>query len=260
MESADHAPASPRASGTGAAIGEAVAVAAGGGALAFGTGQLIGPTPVAVVLGVVGALNGAICGWRHVCSWGRPSGWTAVVLDSTWSLPNTALALVAHLVAAIRRGGYEPSMSIRQNRHVYRGGAHLQAGYVFTIGNVVSSAGDVDAPRRRKLIVDHEDVHVWQARWWGPAYVTLYIAWAILASVGGVVVWLARGRREPFAKAIRSTGYYMNPFEWWAYCRDDLWPPSGVVRGFGWRGRIVRPFAPARAAKHLDLTERHRHR
>ena len=240
-----------------AAAAEAIGIALLGGALGFEAGRLLA-TPVGAVTGVVAALNGAVGGWRGVYAWRRPTGWLAFVLDSTWSTPPVLLGLVAHVVALLRDGGYDRSLSARLNRHVYRRGAHLQAGYVFTIGNVISSAGDVDQPRRRKLIVDHEDVHIWQARWWGPAYLVAYLAWSALGALGGVLTWLRRGRREPIGKVVRSVSYYMNPFEWWAYCRDDLWPPSGLLADVGWRRRIIRPFSSARTAKHLGITDRQR--
>ena len=237
---------------------ECALVAGGTGALAYAAGRLLDITVLTIVLVAIAVLNGLVSGWRGVYDWRRPSGWIGVVLDTVWAFGPVALGLVAHLVALVRHGQYEPSLSIRQNRHVYRRGAHLQAGYVFTIGNVISSAGDVDHERRRKLIVDHEDVHIWQARWWGPAYLVLYLGWTAGGSIAGGLAWLRRGRSTPLAKVVRSYSYYMNPFEWWAYCRDDLWPPSGLAQGFGWRGRIVRPFSAARTAKHLGITDRDR--
>jgi hypothetical protein len=60
-------------------------------------------------------------------------------------------------------------------------------------------------------------------------------------AVGGVV-WLTRRRDERFAQVVESCSYYLNPFEWWAYSRDDHWPPTGKVVGLGWKRPIVRPF------------------
>jgi len=246
-------PLPPASTSRPARAGEAVAVAVVAGIAAWSYGAAVVSPAVGVAAGIVGAANGAISGWRRIYAWRRRTGWWAALLDSTWGLPPVLLGLVAHVVAGLRHGGYEASLSRRLNRHVYRRGAHLQAGYVFTIGNVISSAGDVDQPRRRKLIVDHEDVHVWQARWWGPAYLVLYLGWNVAGFAAGTIAWLRHGRREPFGKVVRSWTYYSNPFEWWAYCRDDLWPPSGLVHGVGWRRRVVRPFPAARTQAHLGI-------
>ena len=70
--------------------------------------------------------------------------------------------------------------------------------------------------------------------------------------LGGVLVWLRRGRKEPLGTMIESCSYYTNPFEWWAYSRDDLWPPPGLVVGIGWRKAAVRPLADVRVHRHVD--------
>ena len=47
-------------------------------------------------------------------------------------------------------------------------------------------------------IDDHEDVHVWQARWFGPLYPVLYVGWLVGAGAVGVVVWMwARHGQRP---------------------------------------------------------------
>lgn len=219
-------------------------MAIGGGVLGVGVGSLLHPV-LALAMGVVGALNGMICGWRRTYAWRRADGVLAFVLDSTWASLPVALGLVAHLGARLQRGdaGHEWSLGHRQNRHVYRRGVALKAGFAFTIGNVISGAGDVDRPRRRRLVTDHEDVHVWQSRWFGPFYPVLYGLWALGALAVGVVVWVIRERRSPLAKVIESCSYYTNPFEWWAYSRDDLWPPPGKLDGIGWRRAAARPLA-----------------
>ena len=225
---------------------EALLVALAGAALGGGLGWLVHPA-VGVAAGAVAAANGSVSGWRGTYSWRRPVGWLAFVLDSTWATLPMVGALVAHSVAAFQHGGgYEPSLGLRQNRHVYRRGACLKKGYSFTIGNVISAAGDVDVPRRRRLITDHEDVHVWQSRWFGALYPVIYGLWSALGSVGGVVIWAARGRREPIGKVVESCSYYLNPFEWWAYSRDDHWPPGGKVAGLGWSKAAAKPLATLR--------------
>ena len=235
------------------AVVEGVAVGAAGAAIGWLFGGLLSPT-AAVVLAVAAGLNGAISGCRHVYAWGTSRGLVAFILDSTWALFPVTVGLIAHGVALLSkdRGGYERSLSYRQNRHVYRDGAHLQKGFALTLGNVISSAGDMTRPRRRKLITDHEGVHIWQARWFGPSYLVLYLGWTVLGALGGVVVWARRGRREPLGKVVESCSYYLNPFEWWAYSRDNLWPPPGLAAGVGWRKPLVRPLTDVRVHRHVD--------
>jgi hypothetical protein len=122
----------------------------------------------------------------------------------------------------------------------------IRRGFATTQGNVVNGAGDLDNPRRVKLVNDHEDVHIWQARWFGPAYLVLYLAWMAGGVVVGVLVWLVRGRHQPFTRTVETYAYYLNPFEWWAYSRDDFWPPSKKLDGVGWKRPAVRSFASRR--------------
>lgn len=222
--------------------GEACIVTVSGALLGWSAGGVIHPRMGLAMAAVAGA-NGAATGWRRVYSWRSARGLTAFVLDSTWATIPVGAGLIAHVVAVASngRGGFERSLSHRQNRHVYRGGAHFQTGFALTVGNVISSAGDLTRPRRRKLITDHETVHIWQARWFGPFYLMLYVGWTGLGALGGVVLWLRRGRREPLGKLVESCSYYLNPFEWWAYSRDNLWPPPGLTAGVGWRKPLVRP-------------------
>lgn len=124
---------------------------------------------------------------------------------------------------------------------VFRRGFVPRRGFAITIGNVVSGAGDTSLPRRRRLVTDHEDVHVWQGRWFGPFYPVLYGAWIVGGGAVGIVLWVTKRRSDPFARVVESCAYYLNPFEWWAYSHDGHWPPSGKVGGLGWRKPIVRP-------------------
>lgn len=219
-----------------------------------------------VAAAVVAGLNGALSGWRGVYPWRLTTGVLGFVLDSTWAMISTGGALLAHFGSIVRGApGYDDSLSRRRNRHVYRRGVALKAGYALTVGNVVCGAGDTDRPRRRRLVTDHEYVHVWQGRWFGPVYPVLYGLWAALGAVVGAVMWLVRGRRRgtPFGGMVESVAYYLNPFEWWAYSRDDLWPPPGKVEGLGYRRPAVRPLAQARAARgwspEAEPDQQHRH-
>ncbi len=223
----------------GGSLLEAAAVGVAGAALGAAVGAPLG---VGLPFGVVGAANGAITGWRRVYDWGCSTGPVAFVLDSTWALPMSAAALASQAIGVLRgTPGYDESLSRRANRMVFGRGFVPRAGFVIAIGNVVSGAGDTALPRRRKLVTDHEDVHVWQARWFGPFYPLLYGGWMVAGGAAGIVLWATRRRNESFTRVVESCAYYLNPFEWWAYSRDDHWPPSGKVRGLGWRNPIVRP-------------------
>lgn len=218
---------------------EAVVVAAAGGTL----GGLVGtPLGLTIPAAVVGAASGAVSGWRGIYDWRSTRGVAAFVLDSTWSLLMTSGSVASHVLGAVRgQPGYDPGLSRRANRHVYRRGFVPRAGFAITVGNVISGAGDTSQDRRRHLVVAHEDVHVWQARWFGPLFPVLYGGWMLAGAVVGAVVWSLRRRGERFGHVVESVSYYLNPFEWWAYSRAGNWPPSGLVKGLGWRKPMVAP-------------------
>jgi hypothetical protein len=228
----------------GGSFTEAAAVGVLGAGLAAAAGAPLG---LGLPFAAVGAANGVIAGWRRIYDWNCSTGLVAFTLDSTWALATTTAGLASQAIGYLRgRPDYDASLSRRANRIVYRRGFVLRRGFLITVGNVVSGAGDTSTPRRRRLVTDHENVHVWQARWFGPLYPVLYGSWLIGGGAVGAVLWLARRRSAPWSapmsKVVESCAYYLNPFEWWAYSRDDHWPPSGKVRGLGWRHPIVRPF------------------
>ena len=109
-----------------------------------------------------------------------------------------------------------------------------------TIGNTVNGVGEQvhTSPRRQRLVTDHEDVHVWQGRWFGPLYPLLYGGWMVAGAVAGTVVWTLRRREAGLAQVVDTCAYYLNPFEWWAYSRDGHWPPTNKVVGLGWRHAV----------------------
>jgi hypothetical protein len=223
---------------------EAAAAALAAGAL----GALAGaPLGIAVPLGAVAATNGAVSGWRSVYDWRTPKGWVAIALDSTWAGLTTAGGLLSHVLGAVRgEGGYVDEMSRRHNRHVYQRGFRARAGFAITLGNVVSNVGDMSTPRRQRLVTDHEDVHVWQARWFGPLYPVLYVGWMAGGGVVGAFIWATRRREERLTRVMETCAYYLNPFEWWAYSRDGHWPPKRMVAGIGWGRPVVRSLAARR--------------
>lgn len=233
--------AAPRRAGSAV---EAVATAAAGGALGGAAWSVLG---LGWLAAAVGALNGLVSGWRGIYAWRRRTGPLAFVLDSTWAAVTTTGSLITHAVAALQRdrGGYLPDLSRRANRHVYARGFRIRRDFLITIGNTVHGAGEEArwSERRRRVVTDHEDVHVWQARWFGPLYPLLYGGWMLAGAAAGTFVWLARGRRDSLGKVVETCAYYLNPFEWWAYSRDGFWPPSSKVAGLGWKRPCVQPLS-----------------
>jgi hypothetical protein len=162
----------------------------------------------------------------------------AWLLDSTWALVTTLGALFAHAAAGLRRRpDFRVELSRRRNRHVYGRGLQTRRGFLLTVGNVVSGASSRGA--RTAAVVDrHEDVHVWQTRWFGPLFPLVYGAWLVGGSIVGLVVWVTRrraGRVPGIGATIDAFAYYRNPFEWWAYSREGRWPPPRADRALVWR-------------------------
>jgi hypothetical protein len=226
-------------------LAEAAGVAALGAVFAGAVGSAVG---VGIPAAVVGGLNGAISGYRRIYGWSCSDGLIAFTLDSTWALPMTSAGLFAHGVGFIKRdSGYVAGLSERRKRQ----------GFATTLGNVIGGAGNVEQPRRAKLITDHEDVHVWQARWFGPLYPLLYVGWLALGGAVGAVRWLVdrRHKGDSLSGTVESAAYYLNPFEWWAYSRDGCWPPKGKVVGFGWQRPCCRPLTEAKPGRPSGLVK-----
>lgn len=218
---------------------EAAITAAVGAAIAGGLAHRLRLGKGATrLLAAVGAANGAISGRRGIYDVAEAEGLAALVLDSSWSVTNTAAGLVVHAVQPLTGDpDYRPELSRRRNRHVYGRGFAVRKGFVFAQGNVISNAaGDHDLTaddrvslRRRLLLDRHEDLHVWQARWFGPLYAPLYVGAMVIGALRGAVRW-ARRRDHPLWDHVEVGAYYENPFERWAYAADDNWPPRAVSR------------------------------
>lgn len=202
----------------------------------------------ALAAGVAAGLSGALGGWRRVYRWRHPSGWLAFVLDSSWALLTTLGSLVAHAVALAQRGhgNFRPELSERRNRHVYARGYRLRRGFLLTIGNVVNGASGRGGGTTR-IVDEHEDVHVWQARWFGPLFPLLYGSWMVVGAVLGALSWVRHRGRGRIGASIEAWAYYRNPFEWWAYSRERRWPPPRVDPAAVWSRPLASPHRAGRA-------------
>lgn len=197
---------------------------------------------------VVAGLNGLISGVTGVYAWRRVRGWLCFVLDSTWGLVGVAAGVLLHAANVLHRNpSYVVGMSRRTNRHVYEGGYSARPGFALALGNVVSGGGGPsglrgDSPRavrRRRLVEVHEGAHLFQNRLFGPIYTLGYVGWMVLAGAAGLVVWLVRERKHLWP-ILETFSYYDNPFEYWAYRKDDYWPPLGAHPRYVWGARRSR--------------------
>ena len=190
----------------------------------------------------VAGINGLVSGAAGIYSWRRVQGWSCFLLDSTWGLVGVLSGLVLHLANCFHRNpAYLVEMSRRSNRHVYEGGFSARAGFVLALGNVVSAGGGAvglrgDTPRsarRRRLVDVHEGTHLFQNRLLGPLYTSVYLGWMLLAGAAGLVVGALADRRCLWG-VVETFAYYNNPFEYWAYRKDDYWPPHGAHPRYVW--------------------------
>jgi hypothetical protein len=214
-------------------IVEAILVGWAGAALGFVTGLLAGGI-FAVPFALVAGMNGVVSGARGVYDWRAAKGWLAFVADSSWGLLGTLGSVLVHTVNAFRRAAqYEPSLSRRRNRHVYGRGFALKPTLAFTQGNVISNARQGRRAIVESFVDNHEGLHVWQGRLFGPLFQVVYGVWFPLGALVGFAVWL-RDRREPLKSLVETAAYYNNPFEYWAYRNDDYWPPIHAHSKLHW--------------------------
>jgi hypothetical protein len=207
---------------------EAIVSSIAGASLGLFAGLLLGGPVGAVAGALVAGINGALGGTRGIYDWRHAKGWLAFVSDSTWSLVMTtfgvALALVNIVLPVASHSG---DLSRRQNRHIYDGGLALQPGLALTLGNVISNANPTGRGFNSEFLARHEELHIWQARTFGPLFPLVYLVWFTGGFVVGTLVWLFH-RDQSWSSLVQTAAYFDNPFEYWAYRNDHNWPPTGA--------------------------------
>lgn len=198
------------------------------------TGFLVGG-PVGFFIGAaMGGLNGLISGMMNTYDWGDWRGWLSFLSDSTWGLVGTTLGNVVHMINVfVPDSNYRYDLSARQNRHVYEGGMHLKHGFAFTMGNVISNASQNGTSINLSFIANHEELHIWQSRIFGPLFQATYVVWAVGGFIVANIVWLT-DTSEDWGSLVETAAYYDNPFEYWAYKNDSHWPPTGANPNLAW--------------------------
>jgi RHS repeat-associated protein len=214
---------------------EAGALGAIGAWAGWNVGMLIGGPIGAVIGAVTVGTNAVMAGVHGIYDWGSWEGWVAFLTDYSWGIIGTALGGMVHIINAFwKDSNYQHDLSHRQNRHVYEGGMYLKNGFAFTMGNVISNAGQNGAGIDLDFIADHETLHIWQSRAFGPIFQGVYVVWGVVGFIVASVYWLFN-RDESWTELVEEAAYYDNPFEYWAYKNDDNnWPPKSNDAGLLW--------------------------
>jgi hypothetical protein len=114
----------------------------------------------------------------------------------------------------------------------------MERGFAFTHGNVISNAStgrESLVEERRSFIDRHEGLHVWQNRIFGPLYQAVYVAWFAGGALVGAFTWALKKDKPRMKKLVETAAYYDNPFEFWAYKRDQHWDSNSADPTLKWR-------------------------
>jgi hypothetical protein len=200
-----------------------------GAGVGFGTGYLLGDqilqldsTPALIVGAVMGVVAGVYSAFAMASRIYKVGFFSILgyVIDVTWSLLNSLAGLAVWIPAALISGAKFLSpdpKSQRSGTFVYdknpRGGAF--SGGATTIGTVIAGRWS-----------SHEEIHVWQARLYGPVYMIIYILSFLLN-----LLFQLPFRR----KALLMDSYQRICFEEWAYWGGDT-DDAGKINWGGWVG------------------------
>ena len=193
---------------------------------------------LAIAAAASAGIAGAFSGLRRTYAWRSVAGWYAFVVDATWGLAGTTIGNLVNIANLFWKGaGYRPDLSYRRNRHVFEHGFRIGKRYANTQGSVISNARIGESDRRSQFLDRHEDLHVWQNRWFGPVYQGLYLAWLIGGFIVGSVAWAVQKTepKQPISRFWSTCAYYNCPFEYWAYQNDDHWEDNETpLPGLRW--------------------------
>ncbi len=175
-------------------------------------GQPVGPGTVLLLGMGFGVAYGLMTGLLFSYDISQPRGVGALILDLTWSLPNTFVGFVLGNLIYIFFGTPSRALSQDQNWISYkaRGSSGFGVDVLQTIGTVnLGGAGN------------HEKVHVLQARVFGPLFLPFVVANYIINGLVQILFTITIGAILK-ATGVRDTAY-LRP------------PKTSAVQGFfGW--------------------------
>lgn len=199
------------------------------GALLLVTALLGAPAYTwAIVLALVMLAYGIVAAWLAIYDLSSGLGWLMLVVDLTWSLPNTVFGAITGLWLYAIFGN--PSRANSEGRGWISYSPRSTTGF----GNdVLQTLGTVNLGGSGQ----HERMHLLQARIFGPLYLVVfgvsYVVTFLVQSLFSLVLGLAlkaTGIRSsahlnpPARSAVQGFFgwiYYATPFEVWAYASGN---------------------------------------
>jgi hypothetical protein len=195
------------------------------GYLLFVVSGLTGPSFALVTGTIFGFFYGIEAGFLLIYDLSSPLGWLLILVDMTWSLPNTVFGFVFGNIIYFCLGSPSAAESKDSGCVVFKRrdtSAAFGNRIKQTLGTMIIG---VRSP--------HEAIHLMQERVFGPLYLTIFAANYIAAFVLqvaftaliGWALWLAKIRDTPWLRPpVKSSFgnffgfvYRANFFEWWAY-------------------------------------------
>jgi hypothetical protein len=191
---------------------------------------------------VVGSFTGMMAGiWRIYKFSGNGTGVPAFILDVTWGLAGSTVAVLLHIINfAWAQHADEPD-DRRRNNHRYRKGFALKPSYAFTQGQVMSNC--ISGGNPSIGLWRHEDTHIWQNRLFGPFFTSTYLGWFLIMFIFGIIIgWIKLGFGiQSAVQGVTDISYLSNPWEVWAYKVGEGLGESPRVNF----GQVVIPDLPA---------------
>lgn len=198
-----------------------------GAILLFAVSGLTGMA-AAVWIGLIfGLLYGLEAGVLLIYKLDSPLGWFLMIVDLTWSLPNTIFGFVFGNLIYPWVAGLPSRKLSKDNGWIAYDGHFGDAAHkvLQTLGNV--NLGGAGA---------HEKVHLLQARIFGPLYLLIFGAnyvvnftvQCLFAITIGMILWLTKVRDTPYFRPSSTSAvkgffgwiYWANLFEQWAYATE----------------------------------------
>lgn len=201
------------------------------GAFALIDHQLGGPvgTQTALIAGAaIGGLYGLLAGAVLAYDLGSAGGWFALLLDHTWSLPNTVFGMLTGSWIYLLFGAPSRALSAGHAWVAYapRSGGSFGHSVLQTVGTInIGGSGQ------------HERMHLLQARLFGPLYLPLFAANYVLTALIqilftctiGLILYRTGRRRTPYFEPPSRSAvsgffgwiYYATFFELWAYASGN---------------------------------------